>query len=54
MAASKQATGSQPSALKYRSAGRPECAAATQPSGVRTLIPRPLSSQTSSSGIGRP
>ena len=32
--------------------GRPETAASTQPGGVRTLMPRPLSSHTTSSGSG--
>src|SRR2546429_6345045 len=33
-------------------AGRAETAASTQPGGVRTLMPRPLSSHTTSSGSG--
>ena len=31
---------------------RPDAAAATQPGGVRTLMPMPLSSHTISSGTG--
>ena len=34
--------------------GRPDSAARTQPGGVRTLMPSPLSSHTSSNGSGRP
>jgi hypothetical protein len=43
-----------PSAEKYRIGGRLEYVAAIQPAGVRTLMPRPLSSQTNSTGIGSP
>lgn len=52
-AAEKAASGSPPSASMYRMPGR--CAAcATQPAGLGTEIPSPLSSQTNSSGSGRP
>jgi hypothetical protein len=47
-------TRSQPVGGEVLEPGRLPYACATQPSGVGTLMPMPLSSQTSSSGIGRP
>ena len=46
-------SGSSPAAASYRIAGRLESALSTQPDGEGTLIPRPLSSHTRSSGTGR-
>jgi hypothetical protein len=54
VAIDRAASRSVPSASKYRRPGREPYACRIQPSGVRTLIPIPLSSQTSSNGIGRP
>ena len=45
---------SSPSAATYRRCGCSPNVAAIQPSGVGTLMPVSLSSQTSRSGIGRP
>ena len=50
---SSSATGSWPGASKYGIPGRCCSTAAGQPRGVRVLMPRPLSSQTSSSGQSR-
>ena len=50
---SSSATGSWPGASKYGMPGRCCSTAAGQPRGVRVLMPRPLSSQTSSSGQSR-
>src|SRR5690606_40057046 len=50
----KQSSGAAPSAEKYASPLRSRYDASIHPGGVRTLMPSPLSSQTSSSGIGKP
>src|SRR5512133_2340663 len=54
MIAGQAVTGSEPSAETYISPGRDPYAASIQPLGVGTEMPKPLSSQTSSIGTGKP